>query len=618
MCGIVGANSIRNITPILAEGLKRLEYRGYDSAGVALLDTTKELQRCRVKGKVQDLVEALEKNQKNLAGHLGIAHTRWATHGSPSEVNAHPHVSNNTVALVHNGIIENHQEIRESLTQRGYEFSSETDTEVIVHLVHYYLKNFNQDLLKSVQAAVKELKGAYGLAIISQADPDKLIAVRHGSPLVVGIGFEENFVASDPVALLPVTQNFLFLEEGDCVELYQDKFFIYNSNNKLVTRKQKKLDLAYDAADKGHYRHYMQKEIFEQVRAVQQALEGRITENNILENIFGEQAKKIFPKVEQVKISACGTSYHAGMIAKYWIEEIANLPCSVEIASELRYRKTVVRNNTLFICISQSGETADVLAALRQSKELNYLASLAICNVPESSIVRESDMALLTRAGTEVGVASTKAFTTQLVALLLVTITLAKLANTQGSTQNNFDPSELVNALHSLPNKISETLALDKQIEKLSEFFTEKHHALFLGRGTHYPVALEGALKLKEISYIHAEAYPAGELKHGPLALVDKEMPVIAVAPSDELLEKLKSNLEEVRSRGGELIIFTDQSTGIKTQSGITVFHLPQVDRIIAPIVYTIPLQLLSYHVALIKGTDVDQPRNLAKSVTVE
>ena len=612
MCGIVGANSIRNMTPILAEGLKRLEYRGYDSAGVALLDADKNLQRCRIKGKVKDLEAALEKNKSKLTGHVGIAHTRWATHGEPNEKNAHPHISNDTVALVHNGIIENHQEIRESLIQRGYVFTSSTDTEVIVHLVHYYLQQLNQDFLLSVQATVKELKGAYGLAIISKAHPDKLIAVRHGSPLVIGIGFEENFVASDPVALLPVTQKFIFLEEGDLVELYQDKFSIYDAENNLVSRKQKELDLTYDAADKGNYRHHMQKEIFEQVRAVRQTLEGRISNNIFLDHTFSKAAQQIFTKVRHVQISACGTSYHAGLVARYWIEEIAKLPCSVEVASELRYRQAVVQDGSLFICISQSGETADTLAALKQAKVLHYLGSLAICNVLESSMVREADFALMTHAGIEVGVASTKAFTTQLVALLLTTIALAKANN------HAFDEQGLIKQLHSLPDKISETLALDKYIESLSVFFTEKHHALFLGRGTHYPVALEGALKLKEISYIHAEAYPAGELKHGPLALVDKEMPVIAVAPSDELLEKLKSNLEEVRSRGGELIIFTDKTTGIKTQPGITVFTLPQVDRIIAPIVYTIPLQLLSYHVALIKGTDVDQPRNLAKSVTVE
>jgi glutamine---fructose-6-phosphate transaminase (isomerizing) len=610
MCGIVGANSLRHVTPILVEGLRRLEYRGYDSAGIAVLDGGGELKRCRAKGKVEGLAQALASNP--IDGHIGIAHTRWATHGAPGEANAHPHVSNDSLAVVHNGIVENHDVLRKALIEKGYKFTSETDTEVVAHLLHDLCTQGN-DIFSAVTKIATQLEGAFALAVISKEEPRRMIAVRQGSPLVIGVGYEENFVASDHIALLPVTQKFIYLQEGDVADVYQDRVLIFDKAGEKVHRPIKELDMTYDAGSKGQYRHYMQKEIFEQVDAIDATLEGRIAGGKLLEGIFSEAAHAIFPKVKKIQITACGTSYHAGLVAKYWIEEIANLSCSIEIASELRYRKAVVQDGTLFICLSQSGETADTLAALRQSKELGYLASLTICNVPESSMVRESDMAFMTRAGVEVGVASTKAFTTQLVALLLLAITLGKAHNSKVISEH-----DLVTALEALPKKIAEALALDKQIERLSEFFAEKYHTLFLGRGAHFPVALEGALKLKEISYIHAEAYPAGELKHGPLALVDRTMPVVVVAPSDELLEKLKANLEEVRSRGGELIVFADSSTGICAEKGITVFEMPQVDRVIAPIVYTIPLQLLSYHVAVIKGTDVDQPRNLAKSVTVE
>jgi glucosamine--fructose-6-phosphate aminotransferase (isomerizing) len=608
MCGIVGGVSERHVTEILVEGLKRLEYRGYDSAGVAVIQDGK-LARVRYKGKVAGLEKAIAASPVN--GYIGIAHTRWATHGEPSEVNAHPQMSSDAIALVHNGIIENHESLRETLKGRGYEFHSATDTEVIAHLIDHYFKEAN-DLLKAVQLTVKELEGAYALAVIAKEDPDRLIAVRKGSPLVLGVGFGENFIASDHIALLPVTQKYIYLQEDDFVDLHRHHYLIYDANGKSVEREIKEVNISYDAADKGEFRHYMQKEIFEQVEAVTSALEGRISSHHVLNGIFGEKSDGIFKEIKRVQIAACGTSYHAGLVAKYWIEEVAQIPCHVEVASELRYRKTVVLPDTLFVCISQSGETADTLAALRQAKEFGY-KSLVICNVPESSMVREADMSFMTRAGIEVGVASTKAFTTQLVALFLLTVSIAKAHEMNSVTEHM-----LVDELASLPGKIEAALLLDKPIAKLAEYFSDKNHALFLGRGAHYPVALEGALKLKEISYIHAEAYPAGELKHGPLALVDNEMPVIAVAPGDELLEKLKSNLEEVRSRGGELIVFTDRSSGIKSGPGVIVFNIASVDRMIAPIVYTIPLQLLSYHVAVIKGTDVDQPRNLAKSVTVE
>lgn len=609
MCGIVGATSAKQkIASILVEGLRRLEYRGYDSAGVAVL-VKNNIERCRVLGKVQGLADALKISP--LDGHLGIAHTRWATHGAPSENNAHPHISNH-LALVHNGIIENYAELREELKQAGYTFTSQTDTEVIAHLVDFYFQ-INNDFLAAVQKSVARLHGAYGIAIIHENYPDRIIAVRSGSPLVVGLGEQENFVASDPLALLPVTRRFIYLQEGDVVDVYRDHVDIYDAQGFSVTREIKTIDLKDDAANKGEFAHFMQKEIFEQAEAVNATLEGRILHEHLLDGIFGEKAKSIFQKIKHVQIIACGTSYHAGLVARYWLEEIAHVSCNIEIASEFRYRKSVVHENSLVLCISQSGETADTLAALRQSKTMGYLASLAICNAPESSLVRESDIVFMTRAGREIGVASTKAFTTQLVALLLFTLTLAKLHGAHTLVEHT-----AVAELEKLPHLIQEVLVLDNKIKNLADFLNDKTSALFLGRGTSFPVALEGALKLKEISYIHAEGYAAGELKHGPIALIDKNMPVIVVAPSDKWLEKLKSNIEEVRSRGGVLIVFTDKSSGIKEEAGMVVVDLPAIESIIAPIIYSIPLQLLSYHVAVARGTDVDQPRNLAKSVTVE
>lgn len=608
MCGIVGAISKRNVTPILVEGLRRLEYRGYDSAGVAVL-MNHSIERCRVLGKVIGLVDALEK--KPLNGHLGIAHTRWATHGMPSENNAHPHISHN-IALVHNGIIENYAELREELKTAGYEFTSQTDTEVLAHLIHFYFKEAH-DFLVAVQQTVARIRGAYGLAILHADFPDRLIAVRSGSPLVVGLGENENFVASDPLALLPVTRRFIYLKEGDVVDVTRDRVDIYDAQGFSVTREISIVDLKDDAANKGEFQHFMQKEIFEQAEAINATLEGRILHERLLDGIFGENAKAIFKTIKHVQIIACGTSYHAGLIARYWLEEIAHTACSIEIASEFRYRKHVVPENSLLVCISQSGETADTLAALRQSKTIGYLASLAICNAPESSLVREADFVLMTRAGREIGVASTKAFTTQLVALLLFTLTLAKQHGSHTLVERT-----IVTELEKLPSVIQEVLLLDNKIKNLAPFFNDKTSALFLGRGTSFPVALEGALKLKEISYIHAEGYAAGELKHGPIALIDKNMPVIVVAPNDQWLEKLKSNIEEVRSRGGLVIVFTDKNSGIQEEPGVTVFHVPYIESMLTPIIYSIPLQLLSYHVAVVCGTDVDQPRNLAKSVTVE
>lgn len=609
MCGIVGAVSTRDVTPLLVEGLSRLEYRGYDSAGVALI-TSSGIERCRVKGKVAGLSAALATTP--IAGKVGIAHTRWATHGVPSEANAHPHMSNNDIALVHNGIIENYEALRHQLIQEGYVFTSHTDTEVIVHLIHSYWKK-NKHLLQAVQKAAQSLHGAYALAVVCTHEPDRLVAIRHGSPLVIGIGDNEYFVASDHLALRSFTQRFMYLLEGDSAELTLGHAQVYDLQHNPVIRDIKTLTLETDSAELGDYAHYMQKEMFDQIEAIRQTLEGRIGTDHVLEGIFGEQAVNIFPKIKHIQITACGTSYHSALVARYWIEEMAHIPCSVEIASELRYRHVVVQPNTLLICISQSGETADTLAALRQSKELPYLASLAICNVPESAMVREADLAFMTRAGTEIGVASTKAFTTQLVSLLLFTLALAGVHRFNSAMEHH-----LIDALKTLPTLIEKTLALDASIAHLAALFKEKQHTLFLGRGTQFPIALEGALKLKEISYIHAEAYPAGELKHGPLALVDENMPVIILAPSDEHIEKLKSNMEEVRSRGGELIVFTDRTTGITAREGMIVIELPEVNRVLAAIVYTIPLQLLAYHVALVKGTDVDRPRNLAKSVTVE
>lgn len=610
MCGIVGAVAERNVLPILIEGLRRLEYRGYDSAGVAIVNNDNEIERVRVVGKVNKLVEALVEHP--LKSQVGIAHTRWATHGVPSQNNAHPHQSGLNVAVVHNGIIENHDEIRLFLKEKGYSFVTETDTEVLAHYVDYYL-NQQMDIVDVIRQAAKELEGAYAFVIMLKQTPDKLYGLCAGCPLVLGLGIGENFFASDSLALLPVTQQFIYLQQGDFACITKTSYQIVDQQGQKVDRIVRTLDLANDQVDKGRYRHFMLKEIFEQVDAISTTLEGRISKSHILTACFGRDADEIFKKIKHIQIVACGTSYHAGLVAKYWLERVANISCQVEVASEFRYRDKVVLPDTLFITISQSGETADTLAALRQAKELNYLATLTICNVAESSIVRESDLVFMTRAGIEIGVASTKAFTTQLTGLLLLTFALAKY-----HAKENFNEQEMVNRLINLPSKINAVLALDKDISKLAAIFVEKQHALFLGRGTEYPIAMEGALKLKEISYIHAEAYPAGELKHGPLALVDKEMPVIAIAPKGQLLEKLKSNLHEVKARGGQLIIFADSSAKIMKDNGIILFEMPEVCELLAPIVYTVPLQLLAYHVAVARGTDVDQPRNLAKSVTVE
>lgn len=610
MCGIVGAVAERNITAILLEGLKRLEYRGYDSAGVAVFTNGGKLERMRRPGKVSELEQALA--DEPLAGRLGIAHTRWATHGAPCERNAHPHFSGD-LAVVHNGIIENHEVLREQLKGLGYVFTSDTDTEVIAHLLNHKLKDLG-DLTAALKATVKELHGAYGLAVISTSQPDRLVAARSGSPLVIGLGLGENFLASDQLALRQVTDRFMYLEEGDIAEIRRDSVQIWDVDGKAVERETVQYRDGAEAAEKGEFRHYMLKEIHEQPAVVQRTLEGRLSPNQVLVQAFGPQAAELFAKVRNVQIVACGTSYHAGMVARYWLEELAGIPCQVEVASEFRYRKVVVQPDTLFVTISQSGETADTLAALRNAKELGFLASLAICNVGISSLVRESDLTLLTQAGREIGVASTKAFTTQLVGLLLLTLALGQVRGTLSADVE----ATLVEELRRLPARLGEALAMDSTVEKIAELFAEKHHTLFLGRGAQFPVAMEGALKLKEISYIHAEAYPAGELKHGPLALVDNDMPVVTVAPNNELLEKLKSNLQEVRARGGELIVFADEKAGMANGEGTHVIHMPHIHDILSPILYTLPLQLLSYYVAVLKGTDVDQPRNLAKSVTVE
>ena len=611
MCGIVGAVAERNITAILIEGLKRLEYRGYDSAGLAVLTQNGELQRRRRIGKVSELEAAVA--AEPLSGQLGIAHTRWATHGAPTEGNAHPHFSSDTVAVVHNGIIENHEELREELKGLGYVFTSQTDTEVIVHLIHHTLKRV-PDLTDALKAAVKRLHGAYGLALVSANQPDRLVAARSGSPLVIGLGLGENFLASDQLALRQVTDRFMYLEEGDIAEIRRDQVSIWDQAGHKVQRETVQYHEGAEAADKGTYRHFMLKEIHEQPSVVQRTLEGRLGKDHVMVQAFGPQAAELFAKVRNVQIVACGTSYHAGMVARYWLEELAGIPCQVEVASEFRYRKVVVQADTLFVSISQSGETADTLAALRNAKELGFLGSLAICNVGISSLVRESDLTLLTLAGPEIGVASTKAFTTQLVSLMLLTLALGQV---RGTLQAGVE-AELVEELRRLPARLGEALAMDAIVEKTAELFADKHHTLFLGRGAQYPVAMEGALKLKEISYIHAEAYPAGELKHGPLALVDNDMPVVTVAPNNELLEKLKSNLQEVRARGGELVVFADEQAGMSNGEGTHVIKVPHIIDALAPILYTIPLQLLSYYVAVLKGTDVDQPRTLAKSVTVE
>jgi glutamine---fructose-6-phosphate transaminase (isomerizing) len=611
MCGIVGAIAERNIVPILIEGLRRLEYRGYDSAGLAVLNGSKHLTRLRTVGKVKMLDEALE--QQPTTGKIGIAHTRWATHGVPSERNAHPHISRDGLAIVHNGIIENHDELRDELKRLDYTFTSETDTEVVAHRIHHHLSTV-KDLFKAVRATVAELEGAYALAVVSESDPERLIVAREGCPVVIGLGVEENFVASDVSALLPVTRRFIFLEEGDVAEVRRKAVRVIDKEGNTVERPVRESELSADAAEKGQYRHYMLKEIHEQPRAIANTLQERVANGRLLEAAFGPAATEVFKRTQNVHIVACGTSYHAACVARYFIEQICKVPCAVDIASEYRYRSPLVPPNSLFVTISQSGETADTLAALRLAKESGYLSSLAICNVPESSLVRESELVMLTRAGPEIGVASTKAFTTQLAALSMLVIALAKHHGADAERERG-----LVSRLIELPALVEKTLQLDPVIHKLAERFAEKHHSLFLGRGALYPIALEGSLKLKEISYIHAEGYPAGELKHGPLALVDSDMPVIAVAPNNDLLEKLKSNLMEVRARGGELIVFADPEAGIHASDGVTVIEMPKhVTYFQSPVIYTIPLQLLAYHVAILRGTDVDQPRNLAKSVTVE
>ncbi len=610
MCGIVGAVAERDVVPILMEGLRRLEYRGYDSAGIAILDG-KTVNRVRRLGKVQELQQALDKEP--VRGVTGIAHTRWATHGAPSESNAHPHMSGSTLAVVHNGIIENYEELREDLKKHGYKFESETDTEVVAHRIQHHLKG-GKTFPDSVRATVAELEGAYALAVMNSDDPHTLVLARAGCPVVVGLGIGENFVASDVAALLPVTRKFMFLEEGDVAIVNREDVTVYDRDGGEVARPVKESELSADAASRGKFRHYMQKEIHEQAAAVSRTLEERIADGKVLDSAFGPGADKILDKTRGVHIVACGTSYHAGLIARYWIEQLCRVPCMVEIASEYRYRSPVVPEGTLFLTISQSGETADTLAALRMAKELGYVATLTICNVPESSMVRESEFVMMTRAGQEIGVASTKAFTTQLAALSLLTIALGR--------RNGLEEKQeriLVAQLAEIPGLIEQVLTLDSAIESLAKHFVDKHHALFVGRGVQNPVAMEGALKLKEISYIHAEAYAAGELKHGPLALVDEDMPVVAVAPDDELLEKLKSNLQEVRARGGELYVFADPRVQFGDRVGIHTMRMPAlIQDFQAPIIYTVPLQLLAYHVAVLKGTDVDQPRNLAKSVTVE
>ncbi|MGY5745861.1 glutamine--fructose-6-phosphate transaminase (isomerizing) [Vibrio antiquarius] len=610
MCGIVGAVAQRDVAEILVEGLRRLEYRGYDSAGVAVVDGESNLTRVRRLGKVQELADAVE--EAKVIGGTGIAHTRWATHGEPSEVNAHPHMSGD-IAVVHNGIIENHEELRELLQSRGYVFESQTDTEVIAHMVEWELRT-SETLLEAVQKTAKQLEGAYGTVALDRKDPSSIVVARSGSPIVIGFGVGENFLASDQLALLNVTRRFMYLEEGDVAEITRREVTVFDATGELVEREIVESNAEHDAGDKGQYRHFMQKEIYEQPKALINTMEGRITADSVVTDAIGVHAADILSKVEHVQIVACGTSYNAGMTARYWFEDIAGVSCDVEIASEFRYRKFVTRPNSLLITLSQSGETADTLAALRLAKEKGYMAAMTICNVAGSSLVRESDFAFMTRAGVEIGVASTKAFTTQLSALLMLVTALGK---EQGRVSKEKE-KEIVEALHALPKQINAALSFEKDIEALATDFADKHHTLFLGRGEFYPIAMEASLKLKEISYIHAEAYAAGELKHGPLALIDADMPVVVVAPSNDLLEKLKSNVEEVRARGGLLYVFADADAGFEGDETMKIITMPHVSEITAAIYYTIPMQLLSYYVALIKGTDVDQPRNLAKAVTVE
>lgn len=610
MCGIVGAVSKRNITSVLLHGLNRLEYRGYDSAGIAVLDNSGCIQRVRAVGKIKNLEAALSSTPAD--GFIGIGHTRWATHGEPSEKNAHPHVCNNCVAIVHNGIIENHEALREEQIKAGFNFTSDTDTEVIVHQIEKYLSEENS-LFEAVKKSINDLDGAYALGVVSTSEPDTLICARKGSPLVIGVGEDENFIASDMSALLSETNQFIILQEGDMAVINSSNIDVFDESGNKTERGIHESKLSGDSVDKGEYAHYMLKEIYEQPIAIADTLEGRLGKDTVLDSSFGPKAIEIFDKIKSIQIIACGTSYHAALIAKYGIESVTSLPVNVEVASEFRYRKVVVQPDALLITISQSGETADTLAALRKAKEIGYKHSLAICNVPESSLVRESELSMMTRAGPEIGVASTKAFTTQLVAILLLVVVLARRYGFPAETE-----AKVVEQLRHLPGIIDDVLKLDDEIKEMAKDFADKDHALFLGRGMHYPVAMEGALKLKEISYIHAEGYPAGELKHGPIALVDKNMPIVAVAPNDKLIDKLKSNLQEVKARGGELYVFADKGTNLKSEDGIKVIEVAPLDIAISPIIFSVPLQMLAYHVAVLKGTDVDQPRNLAKSVTVE
>ena len=614
MCGIVGAVAQRDVIDILLEGLRRLEYRGYDSAGVAVVNNKNELVRVRSVGKVSELVKKIEDNPQE--GSLGIAHTRWATHGKPSENNAHPHKSG-TVALVHNGIIENFQELKDELITKGYTFESDTDTEVMAHLINSYKKE-SGELLEAVKKTVARLKGAYGTAVIDSEEPKTMVVARCGSPLVIGLGIGENFVASDQLALLPVTHNFIYLEEGDIAKITRKTVQIYDKNGNEVKRKTVSSDISCDSADKKGYSHYMLKEIYEQPVAINNTVDGRITDSSFIPGVFGERAQALLSQIENVKIVACGTSYHAGLVARYWLEELAGVTCSVEIASEYRYRKSVTPKNSLFVTLSQSGETADTLEALRLSKKQGYLASLSICNVNGSSLVRESDFSFLTKAGVEIGVASTKAFLTQLISLLMLCGCLGVSKKTIDADKEN----QIISSIKKLPSFIENILNLDTQLAILAKDFIKSSSCIFLGRGINWPVAMEGALKLKEISYIHAEAYAAGELKHGPIALIDENMPVVLVAPNNDLLEKLKSNVQSVLARNGRVYIFADPQSDIKTMFGnnenCKIINMPYVDDLVSPLAYTVPLQLLAYHVAVLKGTDVDQPRNLAKSVTVE
>ena len=617
MCGIVGAIAEREVREILLEGLKRLEYRGYDSAGLAFISPTPnalatQINTIKTVGKVNKLVSAVSKSKAKASGRIGIAHTRWATHGKPSVANAHPHLSGADIALVHNGIIENYEALRAELRKAGYTFDTDTDTETIAHLIHANRAGGKVSLLSAVKKTVKRLEGAYGLCVIDNTEPDKLVVARSGSPLVIGVGIGENFVASDPLALGQVTDRFIYLEEGDIAQVERESITIWHKGKK-VNRPTTTVAHQTADSDKGRYEHFMLKEIYEQPRVIQDTLDGRVSKSSVLEQAFGINAPELFDKIKSVQIVACGTSSHAGLVAKYWFESIAKLPCQVDIASDYRYRDIIAQPDTLFVTISQSGETADTLAALRYAKKLDYVATLAICNVATSSLVRESDISMLTMAGQEIGVASTKAFTTQLTILLVLAIVLARRTGLTAAQE-----AKLVKELHKLPGIVEKTLGLRKQIKTIAKQFSDKHHSLFLGRGIQYPVAKEGALKLKEISYIHAEAYPAGELKHGPLALVDSKMPVVAVAPNNDLLGKLKANLSEVSARGGKLFVFADESIGYQSEKGLQVINVPRCSEVLSPIVFTVPLQLLSYYVAITKGTDVDHPRNLAKSVTVE